>query len=118
MSGRAFWGAGRGTVRVGVTGDGARIIVRDNRGASAGGGSVGDSHTVRAVDLLPPPPPQVSTSVMIPAVLTMQNLKVGMVITGEVKTLVDFGCFVDIGLSREGLIHNSKGGKNLRVGSL
>lgn len=40
-------------------------------------------------------------------ILTIDNLKEGMVLEGTVRNVVDFGVFVDIGLKNDGLIHIS-----------
>ncbi len=41
-------------------------------------------------------------------VLTIDDLRVGMELTGTVRNVVSFGAFVDIGLHNDGLIHISK----------
>ncbi len=41
-------------------------------------------------------------------VLKMEDLKVGMVLTGTVRNVVDFGAFVDIGVKQDGLVHISE----------
>jgi uncharacterized protein len=41
-------------------------------------------------------------------VLNLEDLKVGMVLKGTVRNVVDFGAFVDIGLKRDGLVHVSE----------
>ncbi len=41
-------------------------------------------------------------------VLTIDDLKVGMELTGTIRNVVSFGAFVDIGLHNDGLIHISK----------
>lgn len=41
-------------------------------------------------------------------VLNLEDLEKGMVLTGTVRNVVDFGVFVDIGLKNDGLIHISK----------
>lgn len=41
-------------------------------------------------------------------VLTLDDLKEGMELTGTVRNVVSFGAFVDIGLKNDGLIHISK----------
>ena len=40
-------------------------------------------------------------------IMTIDNLKEGMVLEGTVRNVVDFGAFVDIGLKNDGLIHIS-----------
>ena len=41
-------------------------------------------------------------------VLSMEDLKEGMVLTGTVRNVVDFGAFVDIGVKQDGLVHVSQ----------
>lgn len=41
-------------------------------------------------------------------VLKIEDLKVGMELSGTVRNVVDFGAFVDIGLHDDGLVHISK----------
>jgi len=40
-------------------------------------------------------------------VLSMQDLKEGMVLQGTVRNVIDFGAFVDIGVHQDGLVHIS-----------
>ena len=41
-------------------------------------------------------------------VLEMKDLKPGMVLTGTVRNVIDFGAFVDIGVHQDGLVHISQ----------
>lgn len=41
-------------------------------------------------------------------VLKMEDLEVGMTLTGTVRNVVDFGAFVDIGVKQDGLVHLSE----------
>ena len=41
-------------------------------------------------------------------VLKFEDLKEGMVLTGTVRNVIDFGCFVDIGVKYDGLVHISE----------
>lgn len=41
-------------------------------------------------------------------VLDMKDLKPGMVLTGTVRNVIDFGVFVDIGVHQDGLVHISE----------
>ena len=41
-------------------------------------------------------------------VKTLADLRPGMVLTGEVRNVVDFGAFVDIGVKEDGLVHISE----------
>lgn len=52
-------------------------------------------------DELPPP-------LLRQDVLAMEDLKEGMVLTGTVRNVVDFGAFVDIGVKQDGLVHISQ----------
>ena len=52
-------------------------------------------------DELPPP-------VLRKDVLEMKDLKPGMVLTGTVRNVIDFGAFVDIGVHHDGLVHISQ----------
>ena len=52
-------------------------------------------------DELPPP-------ILRTDVLEMKDLKPGMVLTGTVRNVIDFGIFVDIGVHQDGLVHISQ----------
>jgi len=52
-------------------------------------------------DELPPP-------ILRTDVLEMKDLKSGMVLTGTVRNVIDFGVFVDIGVHQDGLVHISQ----------
>ena len=41
-------------------------------------------------------------------VLDLKDLKPGMVLTGTVRNVIDFGVFVDIGVHQDGLVHISR----------
>ena len=49
------------------------------------------------------PPPMLRRDVV-----TMEDLQEGMVLTGTVRNVVDFGAFVDIGVKQDGLVHVSQ----------
>ncbi len=49
------------------------------------------------------PPPLLRTDI-----LSMEDLKPGMVLTGTVRNVIDFGAFVDIGVHQDGLVHISR----------
>ena len=40
--------------------------------------------------------------------LSIENLKDGMILTGTVRNVIDFGAFVDIGVHQDGLVHISE----------
>ncbi len=44
-------------------------------------------------------------------VLSIEDLREGMVLKGTVRNVVDFGAFVDIGVKQDGLVHVSKMGR-------
>lgn len=52
-------------------------------------------------DDLPPP-------LLRQDVLSLEDLKEGMVLNGTVRNVVDFGAFVDIGVKQDGLVHISQ----------
>ena len=41
-------------------------------------------------------------------VMEMKDLKVGMILKGTVRNVIDFGAFVDIGVHQDGLVHISR----------
>lgn len=45
-------------------------------------------------------------------VLKLEDLKLGMELTGTVRNVVDFGAFVDIGIKNDGLVHISQISEN------
>ncbi len=52
-------------------------------------------------DSLPPP-------VLRRDILSIEDLKVGMVVEGSVRNVCDFGAFIDIGVHQDGLVHVSE----------
>ncbi|MDD4532759.1 MAG: Tex family protein [Bacilli bacterium] len=42
------------------------------------------------------------------AITDISQLKVGMILEGTIRNIMDFGCFVDIGLHDDGLVHISE----------
>ena len=41
-------------------------------------------------------------------VLKIEDLKEGMILSGTVRNVIDFGAFVDIGVKHDGLVHISE----------
>ena len=41
-------------------------------------------------------------------VLKLEDLKEGMILTGTIRNVIDFGAFVDIGVKYDGLVHISE----------
>ena len=41
-------------------------------------------------------------------VLKFEDLQEGMILTGTVRNVIDFGAFVDIGVKHDGLVHISE----------
>lgn len=54
------------------------------------------------------PRDNISAPILKSDVLHIEDLKVGMKLQGTVRNVVDFGCFVDIGIKSDGLVHISK----------
>lgn len=50
------------------------------------------------------PPPLMRSG----AIIELKDLKPGMELVGTVRNIVDFGCFVDIGIHEDGLVHISQ----------
>ncbi|MGB1250934.1 MAG: helix-hairpin-helix domain-containing protein [Candidatus Promineifilaceae bacterium] len=48
-------------------------------------------------------------------VLSMEDLRTGLVLHGTVRNVVDFGAFVDIGVKRDGLLHRSATPKDVEL---
>ena len=49
-------------------------------------------------------------------VLSMDDLKPGMILNGTVRNVVDFGAFIDIGVKQDGLLHRSRIPRNVQLG--
>lgn len=45
-------------------------------------------------------------------ILSLEDLKVGMILDGVVRNVIDFGAFIDIGVHQDGLVHISQISKN------
>ena len=41
-------------------------------------------------------------------VLKFEDLKIGQILTGTVRNVIDFGAFVDVGVKHDGLVHISE----------
>lgn len=54
------------------------------------------------------PRDEFSTPLLKSDVLSLEDLKEGMKLSGTVRNVVDFGAFVDIGVKQDGLVHISK----------
>ncbi len=48
-------------------------------------------------------------------VLTMEDLQVGMQLSGTARNVVDFGVFVDIGVKQDGLLHRSQIPREMQI---
>lgn len=48
------------------------------------------------------------TPIFKKGVLSIEDLKEGMILTGTVRNISDFGAFVDIGVHQDGLVHKSQ----------
>ena len=58
------------------------------------------------------PRDEFETPILKSDVLSIEDLKEGMKLSGTVRNVVDFGAFVDIGVKQDGLVHVSKLSKN------
>ena len=58
---------------------------------------------------------ELSKPILRTDVLVMKDLKPGMVLTGTVRNVIDFGVFVDIGVHQDGLVHISQLREGRRV---
>lgn len=54
------------------------------------------------------PRDELSKPVFLTEVMSIEDLKPGMVMTGTVRNVADFGAFVDIGVHQDGLVHISE----------
>ncbi|UXU84582.1 RNA-binding transcriptional accessory protein [Mammaliicoccus sciuri] len=54
------------------------------------------------------PRDEFETPILKSDVLSMEDLKTNMALSGTVRNVVDFGAFVDIGVKQDGLVHISK----------
>jgi uncharacterized protein len=45
---------------------------------------------------------------LLEGVMNIEDLKPGMILTGTVRNVMDFGAFVDIGVHQDGLVHISR----------
>ena len=46
--------------------------------------------------------------ILLSSVMSIEELKPGMIMTGTVRNVIDFGAFVDIGVHQDGLVHISQ----------
>ena len=60
------------------------------------------------------------TPILRSDVMSMDDLKTGMRLSGTVRNVVDFGAFIDIGVKQDGLLHRSQlpRGQRLNVGDV
>ena len=54
------------------------------------------------------PRDEIEQPVLRTDVMGIEDLKEGMVLTGTVRNVIDFGAFVDIGVHQDGLVHISQ----------
>ena len=74
--------------------------------------SIGEPTLLDIIGELEKPGRDVRDSLPLPIlrddVLGMEDLKEGMIMTGTVRNVIDFGAFVDIGVHQDGLVHVSE----------
>ena len=49
-------------------------------------------------------------------VVSLEDLRPGMLLKGTVRNVVDFGAFIDVGVKRDGLLHRSQKPNNVNLG--
>ena len=54
------------------------------------------------------PRDELPTPILKKGILGIEDLTVGMIMTGTVRNVIDFGVFVDIGVHEDGLVHISQ----------
>ena len=54
------------------------------------------------------PRDEMPTPILMEDIMSMEDLKIGMIMTGTVRNVIDFGAFVDIGVHQDGLVHISQ----------
>jgi len=54
------------------------------------------------------PRDEMPSPILMEDVMSMEDLKQGMIMTGTVRNVIDFGAFVDIGVHQDGLVHISQ----------
>ncbi len=54
------------------------------------------------------PRDELTKPILLSDVMHIEDLKAGMVVTGTVRNVADFGAFVDIGVHQDGLVHISE----------
>ena len=54
------------------------------------------------------PRDEVEQPILRSDVMSIEDLKEGMILTGTVRNVIDFGAFVDIGVHQDGLVHISQ----------
>ena len=54
------------------------------------------------------PRDEMPTPILMEDVMSMEDLKPGMIMKGTVRNVIDFGAFVDIGVHQDGLVHISQ----------
>ena len=99
-------------VAAGEIGELAKRVQTIGWGAAAEQCGVGEP-TLRdiAAELVKPgrdPRDELPKPILRTDVLEMKDLKPGMILTGTVRNVIDFGAFVDIGVHQDGLVHISQ----------
>ena len=54
------------------------------------------------------PRDELPASILRTDVMEIKDLKPGMILSGTVRNVIDFGAFVDIGVHQDGLVHISQ----------
>ena len=97
-------GSGLSDIRVKATKYGVKKLAEEL--------SIGEPTLMDIIGELEKPGRDVRDSLPLPVlrddVLSMEDLKEGMIMTGTVRNVIDFGAFVDIGVHQDGLVHVSE----------
>lgn len=87
-------------------------VERDGKAAVAAELGIGEPTLDDMIGELEKPGRDVRDALPVPQlrerVISLEDLKVGMTMTGVVRNVVDFGAFVDIGVHQDGLVHISR----------
>ena len=62
------------------------------------------------------PRDELPSPILMSDVMSMEDLKPGMVMKGTVRNVIDFGAFVDIGVHQDGLVHISHISRDILLG--
>ena len=107
-----YFGYGEEDVRKGNLGDLSARVSKEGSGTVAASIGVGEPTLIDMIRELEKPGRDIRDSLPPPVLrenlLSLEDLEEGMVLTGTVRNVTDFGAFVDIGVHQDGLVHISE----------